>query len=93
MLADDQLDIGKAFFRSTTVEGNLVNGQAFETGAASGAPIISACPWWFECKVVQTVEVGDHYVVIGEVIGAGVREGAEARTPLLLRSTGMNYGG
>ena len=31
--------------------------------------------------------------LIGEVVDAGVREGAEGRTPLLLRSTAMNYGG
>ena len=74
VLADDQLDIGKAFFRSTTVEGSLLNGQPFEPGPATGAPLITACPWWFECNVVQTVELGDHYVVIGEVVEAGVRE-------------------
>lgn len=93
VLADDQLDIGKAFFRSTNVEGNLINGQAFEPGPETGAPLITACPWWFECSVVRTVELGDHFVVIGQVVNAGVRDGADGRSPLLLRSTGMNYGG
>jgi len=91
VLADDQLDIGKAFFRSTTVEDGKINGQEFELGPETGAPLITACPWWFECRVTDTVARGDHTVFVAEVVNAGVRD--ESKTPLLLRSTGMNYGG
>ena len=91
VLADDQLDIGKAFFRSTTVEGDTLNGQAFEPGPATGSPLITACPYWFECRVTDTVARGDHTVFVAEVVEAGVRD--ESATPLVLRSTGMNYGG
>ncbi len=93
VLADDQLDIAKAFFRSTTREGDTLNGQAFEPGAETGAPIITACPWWFECRVTDTVARGDHTVFVAEVVNAGVRYGAAERAPLSLRATGMNYGG
>ncbi|MGE0878980.1 MAG: flavin reductase family protein [Acidimicrobiia bacterium] len=91
VLAEDQLDVGKAFFRSTTVEGNTINGQEFEPGPATGCPIITALPYWFECEVTDVVDRGDHTVYVASVVEAGVRE--EGRTPLLLRSTGMNYGG
>lgn len=93
VLADDQLDIAKAFFRSTAREGDTLNGQPFAPGAATGSPLITACPWWFECRVTDTVARGDHTVFVAEVVDAGVRDGADGRTPLLLRSTGMNYGG
>ena len=65
----------------------------FEQIPETGAPIIIACPWWFECRVTDTIARGDHTVYVAEVVNAGVREGAEGNTPLLLRSTGMNYGG
>lgn len=91
VLADDQLDVGKAFFRSTTVEGNTLNGQAFEPGPSTGCPLITALPYWFECEVTDVVDRGDHTVYVAQVVNAGVRD--EAATPLLLRSTGMNYGG
>jgi len=91
VLADDQLDIGKAFFRTTTVEGDTLNGYRFEPGPETGAPLLVDLPWWFEARVTDTVARGDHTVFVAEVVGAGVRD--EARTPLLLRSTGMNYGG
>ena len=91
VLADDQLDIGKAFFRTTKVEGDTLNGYRFEPGPDTGAPLLVDLPWWFEARVTDTVKRGDHTVFVAEVVNAGVRD--ESRTPLLLRSTGMNYGG
>lgn len=91
VLGGGQLDIGKAFFRSTEVEGNLINGHEWEPGPATGSPLILATPYWFECRVTDKIERGDHTIVVGEVVEAGVRD-ADA-TPLLLRDTGMNYGG
>ena len=91
VLAEDQLDIGKAFFRSTEVDGNEINGVPFEPGPETGSPLILACPYWFEARVTGSVTGGDHTVYVAEVVSAGVRD-ADA-TPLLLRSTGMNYGG
>jgi flavin reductase (DIM6/NTAB) family NADH-FMN oxidoreductase RutF len=89
--ADDQLDVGKAFFRSTTVEDGKLNGYAFEAGPTTGNPLIVDLPWWFECRVTDTIARGDHTVYVAEVVDAGVR--GEGATPLLLRATGMNYGG
>jgi flavin reductase (DIM6/NTAB) family NADH-FMN oxidoreductase RutF len=90
VLADDQLDIGKAMFRSTTVEGDLVNGYRFEAGS-TGSPLLLDTPYWFEARVKATVAEGDHTVFVAEVVDAGVRD--DSKVPLLLRSTGMNYGG
>jgi len=91
VLADDQLDIGKAFFRSTTVDGDRINDHRFERGVATDAPILEEAPYWFECRVTDTVKRGDHSVFVAEVVGAGVRDAS--RPPLNLRVTGMNYGG
>ncbi|MFV0524045.1 MAG: flavin reductase family protein [Acidimicrobiales bacterium] len=91
VLGADQLDIGKAFFRSTTVDGDQINGQHWEPGPTTGAPLVTATPYWFECRVTDTIARGDHTIVVGEVVDAGVRD-ADA-VPLLLRDTGMNYGG
>ena len=91
VLAEDQLDIGKAFFRSTTVDGDRINDHRFERGVATGAPVLDEVPYWFECRLTDTVDRGDHTVFVAEVLNAGVRD-AE-RVPLNLRSTGMNYGG
>ncbi|MGE5428104.1 MAG: flavin reductase, partial [Methylococcaceae bacterium] len=39
--------------------------------AQSGAPIVmDGAVAWFDCKVVKTVDVGTHYLIIGEVLDA-----------------------
>jgi flavin reductase (DIM6/NTAB) family NADH-FMN oxidoreductase RutF len=91
VLGEDQLDIGKAFFRTSTVEGDTINGYRFERGEETGAPLLVDLPYWFEVRVTDTVKRGDHTVFVAEVVNAGVRD--ESATPMLLRSTGMNYGG
>jgi flavin reductase (DIM6/NTAB) family NADH-FMN oxidoreductase RutF len=91
VLGADQLDIGKAFFRTSTVEGDTINGYRFEPGPETGAPLLLDLPYWFEARVTDTVKGGDHTVFVAEVVSAGVRD--DSVTPLLLRSTGMNYGG
>ena len=91
ILGENQLEIGKAFFRTTVVEGETLNGYRYEPGPETGSPLLVDIPYWFEARVTDTVKRGDHTVFVGEVIAAGVRD--ETATPLLLRSTGMNYGG
>jgi flavin reductase (DIM6/NTAB) family NADH-FMN oxidoreductase RutF len=91
VLGEDQLDVAKAFFRSTTLEGDTINGHRFERGPETGAPLLLDVPYWFEARVTDAVKRGDHSVFVAEVVSAGVRD--EGATPLLLRSTGMNYGG
>ena len=91
MLGADQLDIGKAFFRTATAEGDTINGYRFEPGPETGAPLLLDLPYWFEARVTDTIKGGDHTVFVAEVVSAGVRD--DSVTPLLLRSTGMNYDG
>ncbi len=91
VLAKDQLDIGKAFFRTSVVEGDTINGYRFEPGPETGCPLIIDLAYWFECRVTDSVKRGDHTVFVAETVGAGVRD--DSVVPLLLRDTGMNYGG
>jgi len=91
VLGEDQLDIGKAFFRTTVVEGDTLNGYRFEPGPETGAPLLVDLPYWFEARVSDTIKRGDHTIFVAEVVNAGVRDDGAA--PLVLRSTGMNYGG
>jgi flavin reductase (DIM6/NTAB) family NADH-FMN oxidoreductase RutF len=91
VLGKDQLDIGKAFFRTSKVEGETINGHRFEPGPETGCPLIVELPYWFECRVTDTIKRGDHTVFVAETVSAGVRD--DSVVPLLLRDTGMNYGG
>jgi len=63
-----------AFFKPVNHQGDLINGETFRAGS-TGAPILASVPAFVECKLVDTVEKGDHSIFVGEVVDAGV--GAE----------------
>ncbi len=89
ILAAGQKDLAAKFFKPLRVAGNKFEDVEFYQGE-TGCPIIRDSLGYIECKVVSAVEHGDHTVYVAEVIAAGVhREG----DPLLLETTGWNYGG
>ena len=56
----------------------------------SGCPILTTALAWLECTAVQFVPVGDHTMVVGEVVGGRyVNEGV----PLTSTYTGWTYSG
>lgn len=89
VLEAGQKDIAQKFFKPQTRVGNKFEDVEFYVGQ-TGCPIISDSLGYVECKVVDAVKKGDHTVFIGEAIAAGVHRDGE---PLLLESTGWNYGG
>lgn len=49
--------------------------------AKSGAPIVlNSAVAWFDCKVVNSVDVGSHIIIIGEVLDSEVISGDEPLT-------------
>jgi len=86
-----------AFFKPTARDGDRINGEVFRSGS-TGAPIFTSMPAFVECKLIDTVEKGDHSIFVGEVVEAGV-SGAIAGRPddatLWLKDLGEKtfYGG
>lgn len=89
-LEEGQKDLAAKFFQPKTRVGNKFEDVEFYEGAETGCPIIKDSLGYVECKVVGTVDEGDHTVYVAEVIGSGIhREGQQ----LLLETTGWSYGG
>lgn len=89
VLEEGQKEVAQNFFKPLRRVGNKFEDIEFYTNE-TGCPIIKDSLGYVECRVVGSVEHGDHTVFVGEVIAAGVhREG----DPLLLESTGWQYGG
>ncbi len=89
-LDSGQKDLAAKFFQPKRRIGDKFEDVEFYEGEETGCPIISGSLGYIECKVVGAVEKGDHTVYVGEVIGSGVHREGE---PLLLESTGWQYGG
>jgi|DewCreStandDraft_1066081.scaffolds.fasta_scaffold00889_29 flavin reductase (DIM6/NTAB) family NADH-FMN oxidoreductase RutF len=78
MLGKGQQSLAFTFFKPAVKEGQTISGEPFERGV-TGAPLLVRCPAFVESRVVEFIERGDHSVVVGEVVAAGVRQPIETR--------------
>ena len=86
-----------AFFKPVERDGDTLGGERCHTGT-TGAPILDNAPAFVECKLVDTIEKGDHSLFVGEVVNAGVTKQPEGRADdatLWLKDLGEKvfYGG
>ena len=66
----------------------------YTEGAETGCPILEGAAAYIECKVVNLVDIGgDHDLLVGEVVGGGVKKEAEAAEVLSLVALGWSYAG
>jgi flavin reductase (DIM6/NTAB) family NADH-FMN oxidoreductase RutF len=89
ILDTNQQDIAQRFFSPTKVMDGTINGEAFTTGVTQ-VPILQNARAYFECVVRHIQTLGDHAVVIMEVIDAECRRDL---SPLTVASSPWEYGG
>jgi len=97
VLGKGQQGAAYAFFKPAERNGQKISGEPFHAGS-TGAPILDNTPAFIECRLVTTVEEGDHSIFLGEVVDAGVNQEPEGRADeatLLLKDLGEKtfYGG
>ena len=97
VLGKEQGAMAFTFFKPATREGQTISGEPFHWGS-TGAPILERAPAFVECRLVDSVERGDHSIFVGEVVEAGLAKAPEGRADdatLWLKDLGPNifYGG
>ncbi len=97
VLAKEHKDLAFSFFKPVEREGNTIAGQPFTIGE-TGAPVLDAAAAIVGCKLIDTLERGDHSLFLGEVVEARVlREitGRADQETLVLADLGDSvfYGG
>jgi flavin reductase (DIM6/NTAB) family NADH-FMN oxidoreductase RutF len=90
LLGKDQKAVAEHFVKPATVVGEKLKNVRYRAGA-TGAPVLEDAIAYVECELREIAnERGDHAIVIGEVVEAGVRKDEPALT---LMDTGWHYGG
>jgi flavin reductase (DIM6/NTAB) family NADH-FMN oxidoreductase RutF len=90
LLGKDQKGLAEHFVKPAAVMGEKLKDMRHRPGK-TGAPILEDAIAYVECEVREIAnEHGDHALVIGEVVEAGVRKDEPALT---LMDTGWHYGG
>ena len=67
ILAEHQEDVSRLFAKRAEPEIGTLRGQPYEIGE-TGAPILSDCLAYLECRVKDVLIGGDHSIFLGEVV-------------------------
>lgn len=90
ILAQARLDVARKFFSGAQSTGESFDDEPFTAGTNSAPVLQSACAF-MECRVCRMLDsVGDHAVVIMEVMEAQCREDAQ---PLTVAELPWKYAG
>ncbi len=87
-------DLIKPFTKGRAKNPDKMVAVAYTPGPETGCPILEGVAAYLECKVLDILDVGgDHDIVVGEVIGAGINKPGEAGDMLSLPDLGWSYAG
>jgi len=91
VLQQGQRDLAGKLGRSSEQSPQKLKGIKTKPGPISGVPVLADSLGWVECRVVATLPSGDHTLVLGEVVAAGVEH--EDGVALTLQEAGFRYSG
>ena len=74
ILADDQRALAKCFALPTTAAKLTRFCDAPWHEAETGSPILDGAIAYFDCRLTQRYDGGDHTMFLGEIVAAGYRE-------------------
>lgn len=80
VLAEDQRELADCFAQPTTAAKLTRFCDAAWHEAETGSPILEGALAYFDCRLTERHDGGDHTIFLGEIVAAGYREDA---APLL----------
>ena len=86
----DSEDVVGFYTKPAEKVGDKLGEHRYLLAPETGAPVFEGAVAWFECRVLESREVGDHVQYVGEVVGGAVNSDAPAWT---LQELGWDYGG
>lgn len=89
LLTTAQRELAGKLGRSSEQAPQKLKGVKTKPGPAAQTPVLTEAVGWVECRAVASLPAGDHTLVLGEILEAGMENG-DAQ-PLTLRDAGMKY--
>jgi flavin reductase (DIM6/NTAB) family NADH-FMN oxidoreductase RutF len=86
VLGEGQERLAGQFARQAMLGEDKLAGVARREGP-TGAPILNEAVAWFDCELAFFVEAGDHYLLVGRVVDAGVQGSGKP----LIGGAGLRY--
>jgi flavin reductase (DIM6/NTAB) family NADH-FMN oxidoreductase RutF len=91
LLASGQRELAGKLGRSSEQAPQKLKGIKTKPAPVSKTPVLAEALGWVECRAIASLPAGDHTLVLGEVVEAGV-ESADAQA-LTLQEAGFKYSG
>lgn len=91
LLHDGQRDLAAKLGRSSEQAPQKLKGVRTKPTPVTGTPVLAECLGWVECRVISALPAGDHTLVLGEVVEAGVER--QDATALTMAAAGFRYAG
>lgn len=87
-------EVIKPFTKGRAKNPDKMQEASYTPAPGTGCPVLEGSAAYVECRLVRIVDTGgDHDIVIGEVIGAGVSTPGGADETLTLPDLGWSYAG
>jgi flavin reductase (DIM6/NTAB) family NADH-FMN oxidoreductase RutF len=90
---EDQ-EVIKLFSKGRAKNPGKMKDARYTLAPETGCPVLEGSAGYLECRVIRTIDTGgDHDIIVGEVVGAGVSKPGEAADTLTLPDLGWSYAG
>jgi flavin reductase (DIM6/NTAB) family NADH-FMN oxidoreductase RutF len=90
----DNFEAMRPFTKARSKSPDKMETATFTPAPETGCPVLEGAAAFIECKIVAILDTGgDHHLIVGEVINAGVNQELEASEALTLPHIGWSYAG
>ena len=90
LLTTEQRELAGKLGRMSDQAPQKLKGVKTKPAPTAQTPVLTEAVGWVECRAVATLPAGDHTLVLGEILEAGVENGDAE--PLTLKTAGFKYG-
>jgi flavin reductase (DIM6/NTAB) family NADH-FMN oxidoreductase RutF len=90
LLTTEQRELAAKLGRTADQAPQKLKGVKTKPAPTAQTPVLTEAVGWVECRAVATLPAGDHTLVLGEILEAGVENGDAE--PLTLKAAGFKYG-
>jgi flavin reductase (DIM6/NTAB) family NADH-FMN oxidoreductase RutF len=89
LLTTGQRELAGKLGRTSEQAPQKLKGIKTKPAPTAQTPVLTEAVGWVECRAVATLPAGDHTIVLGEILAAGVENGDAE--PLTLKEAGLKY--
>jgi len=90
LLTTEQRELAGKLGKTSEQAPQKLKGVKTKPAPRAQTPVLTEAVGWVECRAIASLPAGDHTLVLGEILEAGIENGDAE--PLTLKEAGFKYG-